>query len=105
MFSASARSRKSSATTSTMLPISSSADTSGPPDRRSGDYGSLVRQWQLIEVDHVSTGTIRYPGSRQRQERQAVGLAHGAIRAANRRRRAPLDRRLLPQHRLSAQQE
>src|SRR5262249_45068859 len=37
--------------------------------------------------------------------RQAAGLAFGAIGAADCRRRASLDRRLLPQHRLSAQQE
>src|SRR6267378_6496025 len=77
--------------TSTTLPINSSLDTRGGPN--------------LSEDDHVSTGTVRYPDSWQRQERQAVGLAYGAIGAASCRRRASLDRRLLSKHRLSAQQE
>src|SRR5262245_41724198 len=54
---------------------------------------------------HVSIRRVRNPGPWQWTGRQVAGLAHGAIGAADCRRGASVDRRLLSQRRLSAQQE
>ena len=64
-----------------------------------------LRNRSRNEKAHASSRAIRHSGPRQRTGRQVAGLAHGAIGAADRRRGAPMDRRLLSQHRLPAQQE
>src|SRR5208282_4095596 len=54
---------------------------------------------------HVATGTDRSPRPWQRVWREVARLGYGAIGATHRGRGAPVDRRLLSQHRLPSEQE